>query len=411
MVVRVSTHQIFESGLRGIQTAQSSVARTQAEIAAGKRLLTPADDPGGAALALAIEQGIARSRQFVRNIDLAQQELAVEETQLAAVEDVLFRLRELVVSAGNDVYTGAERAIIANELETLAGELAGIFNTRQPNGEYLFAGHQGLDQPFVARPGGVVEYLGDTGQRFVQIDAGIDVEVRDDGKGLFVDVPAANNTFVTRLAPTNTGDGDLSVGRIVDQAAWDAVFPDDLLIRFDDPLGPGSFTVYQRDRTTGALAALATQAYVPGEPVTVAGVEVAILGTPANGDEFVLEATNRQSLITTVQRIALVLRSSADTAAGAAERGLAVAEALENLTQAESHVFSARAELGARLALLDSVREEHAELELVDRELLSDIVDLDFNEAVSRLSFQSFVLEAAQKSFVRISGLSLFDLL
>jgi len=38
-------------------------------------------------------------------------------------------------------------------------------------------------------------------------------------------------------------------------------------------------------------------------------------------------------------------------------------------------------------------------------------VDLDFDEAASRLSFQSFVLEAAQQSLAKIANLSLFNFL
>jgi hypothetical protein len=93
-----------------------------------------------------------------------------------------------------------------------------------------------------------------------------------------------------------------NVGRIVDQAAWDAVFPDDVVISFDEPLGPDSFSIYQRDDATGTLTLLDSQQFEVGEPVTVAGLEVRIVGTPASGDEFTLEATNQQSLVTTIQR-------------------------------------------------------------------------------------------------------------
>ena len=39
------------------------------------------------------------------------------------------------------------------------------------------------------------------------------------------------------------------------------------------------------------------------------------------------------------------------------------------------------------------------------------MVDLDYTEAASRLSFQSFVLQAAQQSLAKIANLSLFDFL
>jgi flagellar hook-associated protein 3 FlgL len=266
-------------------------------------------------------------------------------------------------------------------------------------------------RPFESSPAGRTEFNGDTGQRFLQISSGVDVEVRDNGKGLFIDIPAANNTFVADADVNNTGTGDINVGRIVDQAAYDAVFPDDLVIVFDDPLGPGSYTINRRDRATGVLTPLSTDTYAAGDPITVAGVEVILQGTPASGDQFTLAASNTQSLVATIQRVAISIGNSPDTAAGDIARASAIAEALNNLSQAESHVFSKRAEVGSRLNQLDIVKDEQEELKLINRGLISDLNDLDYNEAISRLSFQSFVLEAAQKSFAKVSALTLFNFL
>ena len=286
-----------------------------------------------------------------------------------------------------------------------------LFNGQGANGEYLFGGYQGSSAPFVSRPGGAVEYRGDTGQRYLQVSTGVDIAVRDNGQALFEDVPAANNTFITRTGAANTGDGNIDPGRIVDQTAYDAVYPDDIVLSFDAPLGQDSFSAYRRDRNTGALTLVSTQAFAPGSPVRLAGAEVRVIGKPALGDEFVLQSSNRQPLITTIQRLAASLRATDDSDTGRAERGKAVAEGLANLDLAESHVFAGRADLGSRLHLVDSARAEQQQSKLINQDLLSKVQDLDFNEAISKLSFQNFVLEAAQKSLAKISGGSLFDYL
>jgi len=402
---------MFDAGVRSMLRAQADTARTQAEIASGKRVLTPADDPTAATLGLRIEQEIARTEQFTRNIDAAERDLRQQEAYLEATENVLFRLRELTVQAGNGGLAASERSAIVAELSARADELRGIFNSRMANGEYQFSGYQGLVQPFALRPAGAVDYRGDTGQRELEIAPGVDVAVRDNGRKLFVDIPAANNTFITVLGGANSGAGDIDVGRIFSQANYDAVFPDDIVIRFDEPLGPDSFTVYRRDRDTSSLSVLVQENYTPGQRIQAAGVEVRIVGTPAPGDEFVLQASNEQSLLTTIQRAVLVLGSASDTSSGGADVASVVAETLSNLVNAESHIFAARAELGSRLNVLQSSRDEQEDLQLVNRGMLSQITDLDYNEALSRLSFQSFALEAAQKSFARISGISLFNYL
>ena len=50
-------------------------------------------------------------------------------------------------------------------------------------------------------------------------------------------------------------------------------------------------------------------------------------------------------------------------------------------------------------------------MRLATQASLSTLQDLDFAAAVSRLSQETFILEAAQASFARVSGLTLFNYL
>lgn len=408
--MRISSMHIFNTGVRHITNAQAEVARAQEQISSGKRVLTPADDPAAAALALGIRQEQARSAQYQRNADLAESDLQQQDAQLDAVENVLLQLREFALQAGNGTLSVNERRTIVAGIEQAGQQLLSIFNTRSAYGDYLFAGFSGDTQPFVQSAAGRVDYAGDDGERRVTIGSGLEVQSRNSGRELFVDIPAAANTFVTRIAAGNSGSGDISVGRIVDQAAYDAVYPDDLVVRF----GAGSYQVDRIDRATGAASVvLPPQPYADGAPlsITVAGAEVRITGSPAPGDEFVLEASATQALMLTVSRLADGLRNIPDTEAGAIERQRVVAEALNGIERSEQSVTASRASLGPRLNLLDDARAEQSALDLINDEALSDLVDLDFDEAASRLSFQSFVLEAAQQSLAKIANLSLFNFL
>lgn len=61
--------------------------------------------------------------------------------------------------------------------------------------------------------------------------------------------------------------------------------------------------------------------------------------------------------------------------------------------------------------VVESTQNENAEIGLINKSIVSSLEDLDYAEALSRLSLQSVVLQAAQQSFVKISGLSLFNLM
>lgn len=410
--MRISTSHIFDTGVRNMARAQAEVARTQEQISASTRILSPADDPAGAAIALGIRQEKARSTQYLRNADLAENDLRQQDIVLESVGNVLLRVKDLALQANNATLAVSERATIVAALNSAGEELLALFNTRSASGDYLFAGGVADQAPFVVAANGQLVYQGDDEARRVDVGDGIAVRSRDSGRALFVAVPAAAPTFVTRANAANRGNGTISAGRVVDAAAYAGVHPDDIVVRFSNP--PGTYIVSSVDQASGAITRERPRtAYTLGEPltVTILGVEVTISGNPVPGDEFILEARDTQPVALTVQRLAQGLAAVSDTPQGASERAQVVATALADLDSALQSLSGRRAEAGTRLALLDDLRVEHSAIDLANDELASDLVDLDLEEAASRLAFHTLVLQAAQQSLAKVAGLSLFSFL
>ena len=82
---------------------------------------------------------------------------------------------------------------------------------------------------------------------------------------------------------------------------------------------------------------------------------------------------------------------------------------LQNIDQGLGNVLDVRTRVGSRLAAIESQTDNNASLALTLQQTLSDLEDLDYAEALSRLSLGVATLEAAQKSFVRTQQLSLFN--
>ena len=72
-------------------------------------------------------------------------------------------------------------------------------------------------------------------------------------------------------------------------------------------------------------------------------------------------------------------------------------------------MLSVRAEVGSRLKELDTLDSAGDDLDLQYASTLSGLQDLDMVKAISLFSQQQITLQAAQKSFTSISGLSLFN--
>ena len=120
MIGRMSSDQIHQSGLDVILDAQKKLSRTQEELASGKRLLTPADDPVATAQIQSIRSELSRIETMQSNISRASSELAMVEDSVANVEGLLMRARELAVRGANDSLSLQDREIIATEIDALS---------------------------------------------------------------------------------------------------------------------------------------------------------------------------------------------------------------------------------------------------------------------------------------------------
>jgi len=83
--------------------------------------------------------------------------------------------------------------------------------------------------------------------------------------------------------------------------------------------------------------------------------------------------------------------------------------AMNHLDNALNNVLTVRASLGVRLNELDALQAEGENLGLEFKKSLALLQDVDYNKALSDLAMQKTALEAAQQTFSKVSGLSLFN--
>ena len=146
------------------------------------------------------------------------------------------------------------------------------------------------------------------------------------------------------------------------------------------------------------------------EPPFNFGARFSMTGAPADGDRVSLEISTSQSVFETIGDVILALEQPASGDANAlAKVSNAIGSAISNIDQSTDNLLTARARIGARsseLAALDSLGEE---VNLQFESSLSNLRDLNYTEALSKLTQQQAYLQAAQQSFLKVSGLSLFN--
>lgn len=139
--MRTTGNMLINNMIKYISTNQSRMSQYQYQLATGKKIRVPSDDPVVAARALKLRTDVSEVAQFKRNVDDAQSWLEITETALDNIGSILHRANELAVQAANGTNTPDDTSKIKSEIEQLKEQLIKIGNTNY-NGRYVFSGFQ-----------------------------------------------------------------------------------------------------------------------------------------------------------------------------------------------------------------------------------------------------------------------------
>ena len=411
--MRISTQSMYQTATNQLGDLQTALARTQQQLSTNRKNLTPSDDPIATARALQVTQSQAINTQLGTNRQGAESSLTSEEQALASTAALIQNVQTLAVSAGNGSLNDSDRAGLATQLQGQLADLMGLANTTDATGNYVFSGYQSSTPPFAQAAGGV-SYLGDQGQRQLQVSTGRQIAISDPGSAVFQNIATGNGSFVTAADPGNAargGSGVVSGGSVTDASKLTG---DKYTITFSGASPSTSYTV--TDNTTGQPvpvpvppALVVPTAYVSGQQIAFDGMQFNVQGIPAAGDQFTLAPSSKQSLFTTLSNLINVLNTPATGAAGQAALTNGLSDAQLNLGSALGNVLTVQTSVGTRLNQLDTLDTAGNDLNLQYTTTLSGLQDLDTVAAISMFTQQQTTLDAAQKSFKAISSLSLFN--
>lgn len=395
--MRVSTNGAYQRSLTMMQQLQSALSHTQLQIASGRRILTPSDDPIASARTLDLQESIARLDQFERNSDILGNRLSFEESALGNVNNALQRVRELAIQANNATQSNETRSLIAIEMREQLDSLMQLANQQDGSGRYLFAGNMDDTEP-VSRNGNVFNYNGDQGQRMIQIGDARQIADGDPGSDVFFRVRNGNGSFAATAAPTNIGTGVLDGGSVTDQTLYNQ---DQFTIRFIDP---NNYEVLD----SGA-AVVATGTFESGGTIAFSGIQLSIDGDPAAGDQFDVSPSANDNIFAMIDSLASAVELSVSDESSRAAMNNGINAGILAIDQAIGNVIDVRTRVGSRLAAIDGQNDANSSTILTLQETIADLQDLDYAEALSRLTLEASTLEAAQQSFIRTQNLSLFN--
>ena len=277
------------------------------------------------------------------------------------------------------------------------GQLVDIANSRDGAGRFLFSGNLDATTP-VSVMGNSYTYNGDQGQREIQIGDSRRIFDGDSGDDVFFRIRAGNGTFTTSAAAANSGSAVIGQSSVTDTTQYDNAAYSVQFLTADD----------YEVRDSGNVV-IATGTYQSGSAIEFRGIEFSLEGAAAAGDVFDVAPSPYQSVFSSVQQMITAVETVVFDDQTRADLNNGINAGLQNIDQGIGNVLDVQTRIGSRLAAIESQIDSNGAFALTVQDTLGSIEDLDYAEALSRLSLESTTLEAAQKSFVATQRLSLFD--
>ena len=401
--MRISTAGMHNASINAILDHQVQMAKTQQQLTTGKKFQTASEDPIGATRAAVLDRTLADNAQYARNSNIVETRLNYEEQAMADATDLLQYVRERALQGANTTLGPTERKMLANDIRQSAAALLDVANRKDANGEHLFSGTSTATAPFSGTAASVT-YQGDLTNRQMRISASQSLADGHSGADVFMGITETNGTFRTTVGATNTSGATIDVGQVTDLSSW---VPDNYTLQFTSPT---DWQVVDDTLPTPNVIATGT-GFTSGQSITFLGATVKITGTPAINDSFAIQPAQKLDMFKMLDQLASALEGSPASVSSEADFQAEIGASIANLDQALQRTGTIRAEVGSRLSAIDSATATREDEAIDLQSLLSDLRDVDYASAISKLNQEYAGLQAAQAAYTRISQMSLFDYL
>lgn len=402
--MRVSTANAYDNTVALLTRRQAELSKLQENLATGKRVMRPSDDPVAATLAESAANRLSRTQADLRALEASTTSLKQAESGLGESSELIIKVRDLLVSAGNATFTSSEREDVAKQLEGLREQLIAVANRKDSAGRTLYGGLGGAATPFVDLygPGGTgVQFQGQRGQAAA---GAASLPQALDGEAIWMRVPQGNGSFTVGLNAANTGAMTTDMGLVSDPTL---VTGDSYRIDMADVAGVLQYTV--TNTTTGtAVPGHTGVPYEAGRTISFDGLSLQMRGTPAAGDRVdVAPVSAPTDIFQVVQNAVTALRSSSAGNSAALTQDLA--RAMTELDAGHDRVLLARGRAGEWLNRADSLGGLMEDRKVDLKAEKARLEDMDMVQGLSDFKAQELGLEAAIKSYAQMQRLSLFS--
>jgi flagellar hook-associated protein 3 FlgL len=407
---RLGTANAYDNTLSNLTTRQTNLANLQESLTSGKKITTPSDDPTGAAQAERALNRLARIATDQRALEVQRNAISTAEGTLADITSAMQDIRDLVVSAGNGTFSGADRKTVSDQITGLRQRILTLANAQDSNGQPLFAALGSALQPFAGPVSTVPDYTfnglpGTTSGSTYAIASTLDGEsafMLQPGRDASYNVKTSNSALTTDSIAKDPN----SVYGAINGSSYTLNN-----IQFDSATNQVSYTLSENPPVPGSLVPVGTIT-VPwskelGFKVTgMPGLSLNVKGTPSApplSDSITVDPN--ASVFSTIDHAVNDINGAVNSIAA----NQAVSQALHNIDISMARISAVRGQAGDLLNRADSITATNDKRNIEQEANRSRAEDIDMIKGISDFQKQQTGYQAALQSYAQIQKLSLFN--
>jgi flagellar hook-associated protein 3 FlgL len=400
--MQISTKNFFESSVKNMQKAQTEAAKSNEQLSTGKSLIRPSDDTVKLRTIGNLERAIDKVDAQNYNLDHLLIRYSTEESALRSASDVLIRMRELAIQASNGSVSSEDREIISIEIDGLKEQLFSLANTRDADGNTVFAGSRTGQLAFVKADDGSIYYQGDAEKMMVEIGNNRELPKNRNGLEVFAGVRRIDETGEEKTIEFFEALEDLKQVLIAEQKTQIIVKPDEL------------------SADSGELTINGVQISKVNENPTLDQLVAAVNAESKRTNVYAYKDENGSFVLENIEGLEsefIVLGDMPGILSGVSGRigpsidSRLIERSISEVGVLHSNVAVSMGRIGSETQSAEAQKALNMDVDIRLKQLRSNEVDVDFAEAVARFNVELARLEASQAAFAKLSRLSLFEYL
>ncbi|ETJ19566.1 Flagellar hook-associated protein 3 [human gut metagenome] len=409
-MTRITNSMLVKNYMTNTNRNLNNMQTLQNQLSSGKSINRPSDNPYKASRSMQLYTEIDANKQYNENIKDISNWLDTTDTALDQMNNVLSRMRELMVTAGNGAYGPDEKKAIQDEIKELQNQMCQIMNTNF-DGAYIFGGTKSTSKPVMIDENGQIAYCDKNGNAVYKTDDGVKINLKDsisstDGKKNINSIEKRDDDILINVVDNTDPDNPVesTIGPISMKKA-DGTLKTNEELENEMNAQLGDFPTDTSKKITSTIPSFNTIDQI-GSDLKVEVSQGVFIEYNINAED-ILEFTDSK----TGEKINVVEVLN-DIIANLGEDGDIDKVTNENLGKMDSiisNLLQNRSKVGAMTNRMESAESKNEQENLNMTDILSKTEDIDFTEKMMEYAVMQTVYMASLQVSAKVLPTTILD--